>query len=159
MNSSFKKPVIFAITYLPFRRFQYMWGGGKEGVRLFQQLFRAERQNECIFKLSVLYFSLVVVLSSYGHQTAQEKNVMLRKVQKIKLHLECHSPSQEIFLHVSFLIAPLGFPIAKRTHPYVWKSIYSLFTLQLWEKSIPWFVFVLAFLVCGYCCRKVLILA
>lgn len=56
-----------------------------------------------------------------------------------------------------FLIAPLGFPIAKKTHPCVWKSIYSLFTLQLWENSIPWFVFVLAFLVCGYCCRKVLI--
>lgn len=64
---------------------------------------------------------------------------MLQKVQKTKLHVGRHSPfpSQETFLHVSIPIAPLGFPIAKKTHPCVWKSIYSLFTLQLWENSIP----------------------
>lgn len=39
--------------------------------------------------------------------------MMLQKGQKIKLHMECHSPSPETFLHVSFLIAPFGFPIAK----------------------------------------------
>lgn len=94
-------------------------------------------------------------LPSYGRQTVQEKSVTQRKGQKTKRIQGVILPFTKPFYTSPFL-PPLGFPRAKNPFMCMGSTVYSLFTLQLRENSIPWFVFVWACSGCSYCCRRVL---
>lgn len=68
----------------------------------------------------------------------------------------CHPSPQKLFYTSSFLIS-FEFPIVKKPiqmFKCIESVVYSLFTLQLPENSIPWFVFVLTWCAVN-CCRKV----
>lgn len=92
--------------------------------------------------------------SHYGHQTVREKNVLWPKEQKtncIQRVLLLPRRNRCTHLHALFHLDFL-----KQRNPFmcIQSTVSGLLTLQLWESSSPWFVFVPAFLVRSYCCRE-----